>query len=211
MSPSKPPADKKIVGIDLGASDCLIAHINEDGSPETILNCDGMPTTPAAVLFEGPDNIVVGQLARDVAVTMPENVVSMVRREMGRDTVFALGGYDFRPEEISAMILKKLKQDAEARLSVPVEDAVITVPVYFGAAEREATQDAGEMAGLTVARLLSEPAAVALAASLACPSLGQVLLVYDLGGSAFEVTLLKTGLPAEDTGTTSPAAVSAVF
>jgi len=190
--------EDKIIGIDLGTTFSAIAHIDEHGKPETILNTDNRPITASVVLFEGEDNIVVGQLAKDNAVSSPENVVMLVKREMGKDIKFEPAGKEFTPEEISAMILKKLKQDAEERFGHEINDAVITVPAYFGTAERKATQDAGEMAGFTVHHILNEPTAAALSYGFTKADKEQTVLVYDLGGGTFDITLLKITPAAEE-------------
>jgi molecular chaperone DnaK len=191
------PKGKKIIGIDLGTTFSCCAHIDQYGKPEIILNNDNNPLTASAVLIEPKGeneselSMIVGQLARDNAVAMPSNVVTLVKREMGRSTKFSICGRDFSPEEISAIILKKLGQDAHDRLGIEIKDVVITVPAYFGAAEIKATQDAGEMAGFTVHYILKEPVAAALAFGFRNPNQEQTFLVYDLGGGTFDITLFK--------------------
>lgn len=195
------PKGKKIIGIDLGTCFSCVAHIDEYGRVETIYNDDSPPsaTTASAVLVEGEDDITVGQLAREQAVAQAENVITLAKRQMGKDTKLMGAGLVYTPEEVSAMILKKLKQDADRKLDTDVADAVITVPAYFGLAERKATQDAGEMAGFVVHQVLSEPVAAALAYGYRNPNERQTLLVYDLGGGTFDVTLFVIGPP--ETGT----------
>jgi molecular chaperone DnaK len=191
--------NKKIVGIDLGTTFSLIAHIDEHGKPECILNNENTPTTPSAVYFENESNIVVGQLARDNAIAAPDNVQIHVKRHMGEKIPLPLGTKEYAPEQISAMILERLKRDAEEKLGMPITDAVITVPAYFGAPERKATQDAGEMAGLKVHCILNEPTAAALAFGFANPQEEATVLVYDLGGGTFDITLMKIA-PSGDGG-----------
>jgi molecular chaperone DnaK len=182
---------RTIVGIDLGTTFSVVAHVNEHGKPEVVLNNDNQPTTASAVFIGADGNAVVGQLARDMAIASPENVIVLVKRVMGKDVKLAAAGREFTPEQVSAYILKKLKQDAENRLSRPVTDAVITIPAWFGADERKATLDAGEIAGFTVHHTLNEPTAAAIAYGFDNPTAEQTLLVYDLGGGTFDVTLLK--------------------
>ena len=193
-----PAAGRKILGIDLGTTYSCVAHIDDHGNPETILNEDNHPTTPSVVMIEGENNVVVGELAKDHAVDSPDRVLSLVKKQMGKDMSFFVDEKEYSPEEVSALILKKLKQDAEQRLQIDsITDAIITVPAWFGSDEVKATQDAGELAGLTVHEILREPVAAALAFGFRNPTEEQTLLVYDLGGGTFDITLFKVR-PAED-------------
>ena len=191
------PKGRKIVGIDLGTTFSCIAHIDEHDKPETLLNDDNQPTTASAVMIEDKDNIVVGQIAKDHSVDSPERVATLFKKIMGRGLKPSIGGTEYPTEELSAMVLKKLKQDAERRMGQTITDAVITVPAWFGADARKATQDAGEMAGFTVHRILDEPVAAALAYGFSNPAKAQTLLVYDLGGGTFDITLFKIKPPAQ--------------
>src|SRR3954469_23213819 len=186
----------KLVGIDLGTTFCAIATLDERGEAVTLPNIDGEMLTPSAVLLE-EGIAVVGQPARDVALEQPEKVALFVKRSMGHPThPHAIHGREFRPETLSAIILRKLVQDAERRIG-PVKQAVITVPAYFDDTRRKATKDAGRIAGLDVLDILDEPTAAALAYSFQAahpPTLGdqalpineQTVLVYDLGGGTFD-------------------------
>ncbi|NOZ19665.1 MAG: Hsp70 family protein [Planctomycetes bacterium] len=184
MPPSKP------VGIDLGTTFSAIAYLDETGKPVTIPNREGELTTPSAILFE-EDNIVVGREAIRAALTDPGKVVQFIKREVGTPRYrYRVGQKNYTPEELSAMILKKLKQDAERKIG-PIEDAVITVPAYFDDTRRKATQDAGRIAGLNVLDIINEPTAAALAYGMGKLGNDEVALVYDLGGGTFDVTLVQ--------------------
>lgn len=182
-----------MIGIDLGTTYSAVARINSLGKPEIIPNREGEPITPSVVLFQG-DLTLVGTMAKRSAAVAPLDTVQFVKRAMG-DPAWRFDtseGVSFRPEEISAIILRRLKEDAEIELGGPVTDAVITVPAYFDDGARRATQDAGQIAGLTVHRVLNEPTAAALAYGLNEAGAATVL-VYDLGGGTFDVTIMRVG------------------
>ena len=181
----------KIIGIDLGTTNSCVA-VMEGGEPTVIANAEGSRTTPSVVAFTKSGERLVGQVAKRQAVTNPDRTVISIKREMGTSHKVSIDGKDYTPPEISAMILKKLKDDAEAYLGGPVTDAVITVPAYFSDAQRQATKDAGRIAGLDVKRIINEPTAAALAYGL---DKGEVhkILVYDLGGGTFDVSLMEVG------------------
>ena len=181
----------KIIGIDLGTTNSCVA-VMEGGEPTVIANAEGSRTTPSVVAFAKNGERLVGQVAKRQAVTNPERTVISIKREMGTDYKVHIDGKDYTPPEISAMILQKLKADAEAYLGQPVTEAVITVPAYFTDAQRQATKDAGRIAGLDVKRIINEPTAAALAYGL---DKGEVhkILVYDLGGGTFDVSLMEVG------------------
>lgn len=183
-----------IVGIDLGTTFSTAAVLSEKGVPEIISNREGERITPSAVLFDG-DSPIVGTLAKAAAPTSPLNVVQFIKRQMGnKEWKFRTEtGATYTPEEISALILKRLKEDAEVSLGEHVSDAVITVPAYFNDAQRQATKDAGRIAGLNVIRMINEPTAAALAYGLKQEGPSQTVLVYDLGGGTFDVTILRIG------------------
>jgi molecular chaperone DnaK len=182
-----------MVGIDLGTTFSAVARVNQLGKPEMIRNREGEAITPSVVLFQG-DTTLVGTMAKRSAAVAPLDTVQFVKRAMG-DSVWRFEtteGISFRPEEISAIILRRLKEDAELALGGPVTDAVITVPAYFDDGARRATKDAGAIAGLTVRRVLNEPTAAALAYGLDEAAAGTIL-VYDLGGGTFDVTIMRVG------------------
>lgn len=179
-----------VIGIDLGTTYSAIAYINADGKSEIIPNLEGERITPSVVFFED-DNIVVGTYAKSVAISEGERVVQFIKRRMGSDYRIPQNGRDYSPEEISALILKKLKQDAEAFLNTTIRDVVITVPAYFDDKRRVATKTAGEIAGLNVLRIINEPTAAALEFSSSRKVDNQTLLVYDLGGGTFDITIMK--------------------
>lgn len=183
-----------IVGIDLGTTFSAVAFVNEKGAPEILPNREGERITPSVVLFDG-DSPIVGTIAKAAAISSPLNVVQFIKRQMGnKDWKFRTeGGSIFTPEEISALILKRLKEDAEVALGERVSAAVITVPAYFNDAQRQATRDAGRIAGLNVIRMINEPTAAALAYGLKQEGPLQTVLVYDLGGGTFDVTILRIG------------------
>ncbi len=180
----------KVFGIDLGTTYSCISYIDEAGKPVIIPNSEHRLTTPSVVLFEGK-NRIVGEEARNSALLQPESVVEMVKRHMGEaEWRFAYQEREYTPEEISSYILRKLAADAQAALGVEVSDVVITCPAYFGLAQREATARAGEIAGLTVREIINEPTAAALSYGLQSEQ-DQVVLVYDLGGGTFDVTIIE--------------------
>ena len=181
----------KIIGIDLGTTNSCVA-VMEGGEPTVIANAEGSRTTPSVVAFAKNGERLVGQVAKRQAVTNPERTVISIKREMGTDYKVHVDGKDYTPPEISAMILQKLKADAEAYLGQSVTEAVITVPAYFSDAQRQATKDAGKIAGLDVKRIINEPTAAALAYGLDKES-EQKIMVYDLGGGTFDVSILDIG------------------
>ena len=181
----------KIIGIDLGTTNSCVAVL-EGGEPVVIPNAEGNRTTPSVVAFSKTGERMVGQVAKRQAVTNAERTVSSIKRHMGEDYHVTLNGKSYTPQEISAMILQKLKADAEAYLGQSVTEAVITVPAYFSDAQRQATKDAGKIAGLDVKRIINEPTAAALAYGLDKES-EQKIMVYDLGGGTFDVSILDIG------------------
>ena len=181
----------KIIGIDLGTTNSCVAVL-EGGEPVVIPNAEGNRTTPSVVAFSKTGERMVGQVAKRQAVTNADRTVSSIKRHMGEDYHVTLNGKSYTPQEISAMILQKLKADAEAYLGQPVTEAVITVPAYFSDAQRQATKDAGKIAGLDVKRIINEPTAAALAYGLDKES-EQKIMVYDLGGGTFDVSILDIG------------------
>ena len=180
----------KIIGIDLGTTNSCVAVL-EGGQPVVITNAEGARTTPSVVAFKNGERMV-GQIAKRQAITNPDNTVSSIKREMGSDYKRTIEGKAYTPQEISAMILQKLKQDAEAYLGEKVTEAVITVPAYFTDSQRQATKDAGRIAGLDVKRIINEPTAASLAYGIDKEN-RQKVLVYDLGGGTFDVSLLDIG------------------
>ena len=181
----------KIIGIDLGTTNSCVAVL-EAGVPKVIPNAEGARTTPSVVAFKG-DEEMVGQIARNQAVTNAKNTISSIKRKMGTSEKVEANGKKYTPEEISAKILSKLKKDAEAYLGEKVTKAVITVPAYFNDAQRQATKNAGKIAGLEVERIINEPTAAALAYGLDKQDEMQTILVYDLGGGTFDVSILELG------------------
>src|SRR2546421_876617 len=180
-----------VFGIDLGTTYSCIAYVDEYGKPEVIANEEGERTTPSVVLFEDANERVVGKVAKESAVLYPTKVVQMVKREMGKENcAFACDGLPFSAEEISSYILRKLAKDTETQLGRPVTDVVITCPAYFGIAEREATANAGKIAGLNVREVINEPTAAAIVYGLQNEQ-DQVVLVYDLGGGTFDITVIE--------------------
>ncbi|MDD6887278.1 MAG: molecular chaperone DnaK [bacterium] len=180
----------KIIGIDLGTTNSCVA-ILEGGQPVVIPNAEGGRTTPSVVAFKDGERLV-GTIAKRQAITNPERTISSIKRDMGSDRKVRIDGKDYTPQEISAMILQKLKQEAEAYLGETVTQAVITVPAYFTDSQRQATKDAGRIAGLEVLRIINEPTAASLAYGLDKES-NQKILVYDLGGGTFDVSILEIG------------------
>ena len=181
----------KIIGIDLGTTNSCVSVL-EGGSPQVIPNDEGGRTTPSVVAFKG-DEVLVGDRAKRQAVTNPKNTISSIKRLMGSGKKVEANGKEWTPEEISAKILGKLKADAESYLGSTVSEAVITVPAYFNDAQRQATKNAGKIAGLDVKRIINEPTAAALAYGLDKQDKNQTVLVYDLGGGTFDVSILELG------------------
>ncbi len=180
----------KIIGIDLGTTNSCVA-VFEGGEPTVIPNPEGARTTPSVVAFSKTGERMVGQVAKRQAITNPDKTVMSIKRHMGTDYKVAIDDKKFTPQEISAMVLQKLKADAEAYLGTTVTDAVITVPAYFSDAQRQATKDAGKIAGLEVKRIINEPTAAALAYGVDKDGVNQKIMVYDLGGGTFDVSLLE--------------------
>jgi len=181
----------KIIGIDLGTTNSCVAVI-EGGEPVVIANAEGMRTTPSVVAFSKTGERMVGQVAKRQAITNPDRTIASIKREMGTAYKVAIDGKDYTPQEISAIILQKLKADAESYLGTAVTEAVITVPAYFTDAQRQATKDAGKIAGLEVKRIINEPTAAALAYG-ADKENNQKIMVYDLGGGTFDVSIIEMG------------------
>ena len=181
----------KIIGIDLGTTNSCVA-VMEGGKPVVIANAEGIRTTPSVVAFAKNGERLVGEPAKRQAVTNSEKTISSIKREMGTNYRVNIDGKSYSPQEISAMILQKLKSDAEAHLGEPVTEAVITVPAYFNDAQRQATKDAGKIAGLDVKRIINEPTAAALAYGLDNEG-EQKIMVYDLGGGTFDVSIIEIG------------------
>ena len=182
----------RAVGIDLGTTNSVVSTL-EGGDPVVIANAEGARTTPSVVAFSKDGDVLVGSVAKRQAVTNVDRTISSVKRHMGTDWTTEIDGKKYTPQEISARILQKLKNDAEAYLNDKVTDAVITVPAYFNDAERQATKEAGEIAGLNVLRIVNEPTAAALAYGLDKGKEDELILVFDLGGGTFDVSLLEVG------------------
>ena len=182
----------KIIGIDLGTTNSCVA-VMEGGEAVVIPNAEGNRTTPSVVAFSKNGERLVGQIAKRQAVTNPDNTVISIKRHMGTDKKVNIEGDEFSPQEISAMILQKLKSDAESYLGQKVTQAVITVPAYFSDSQRQATKDAGKIAGLEVLRIINEPTAAALAYGVDKDNAEQKIMVYDLGGGTFDVSILDIG------------------
>ena len=178
----------KVIGIDLGTTNSCVA-VMEGGEAVVIPNAEGNRTTPSVVAFSKTGERMVGQVAKRQAITNPDRTISSIKREMGTDHRVSIDGKNYTPQEISAMILQKLKADAEAYLGTPVSEAVITVPAYFTDSQRQATKDAGKIAGLDVKRIINEPTAAALAYGVDKEQ-AQKIMVYDLGGGTFDVSIL---------------------
>ena len=181
----------KIIGIDLGTTNSCVA-VMEGGEPVVIANSEGARTTPSVVGFTKTGDRLVGQVAKRQAITNPENTVASIKRLMGTDHKVTLNGKEYTPQQVSAMILQKLKADAEAYLGETVTEAVITVPAYFNDSQRQATKDAGTIAGLNVRRIINEPTAAALAYGVDKED-DQKIMVYDLGGGTFDVSIIEMG------------------
>ncbi|MDR0804318.1 MAG: Hsp70 family protein, partial [Oscillospiraceae bacterium] len=181
----------KIIGIDLGTTNSCVSVI-EGGESVVISNAEGARTTPSVVAFTKEGERLVGQLAKNQSVTNPDNTVISIKRHMGTDYKVTLNGKQQTPQQVSAMILQKLKTDAESYLGEKVTDAVITVPAYFTDSQRQATKDAGQIAGLNVQRIINEPTAAAFAYGVDKEQ-EQKILVYDLGGGTFDVSVMNIG------------------
>ena len=179
----------KIIGIDLGTTNSCVA-VFEGGEPAVIPNPEGARTTPSVVAFSKTGERMVGQVAKRQGITNPDRTVMSIKRDMGTSKKVTIDDKSYTPQEISAMILQKLKADAEAYLGQPVNQAVITVPAYFSDAQRQATKDAGKIAGLEVLRIINEPTAAALAYG-ADQDKDQKVMIYDLGGGTFDVSILE--------------------
>ena len=186
----------KVIGIDLGTTNSCVA-VMEGKEAVVIANAEGARTTPSVVAFtkptaDKPSERLVGDIAKRQAVTNPDRTIMSIKRDMGTDRKVSIDGKNFTPPEISAMVLQKLKADAEAYLGQPVTQAVITVPAYFSDSQRQATKDAGKIAGLEVLRIVNEPTAAALAYGLDKET-DQKIMVFDLGGGTFDVSILEIG------------------
>ena len=181
----------KIIGIDLGTTNSCVAVV-EGGDAVVIPNSEGARTTPSVVAFSKTGERLVGKVAKNQAITNPDKTISSIKRHMGSDYKVDIDGKRYTPQEISAMILQKLKTDAEAYLGEPVTEAVITVPAYFTDAQRQATKDAGQIAGLVVKRIINEPTAAALSYGIDKEE-DQKVMVYDLGGGTFDVSIIEMG------------------
>ena len=181
----------KIIGIDLGTTNSCVA-VMEGGEPVVIANAEGSRTTPSVVAFTKDGERLVGQIAKRQAITNPDRTIASIKRQMGTTYKVDIDGKSYNPQEISAMILQKLKADAEAYLGETVTQAVITVPAYFSDSQRQATKDAGRIAGLEVLRIINEPTAASLAYGLDKENAHKIL-VYDLGGGTFDVSILEIG------------------
>src|SRR6195952_1401170 len=177
-------------GIDLGTTNSVVAVL-EGGEPVVVANSEGARTTPSVVAFARNGEVLVGQPAKNQAVTNVDRTIRSVKRHIGTDWSIEIDGKDYTAPEISARVLMKLKRDAESYLGEDIADAVITVPAYFNAAQRQATKDAGQIAGLNVLRIINEPTAAALAYGLDKADKEQTILVFDLGGGTFDVSLLE--------------------
>src|SRR6478609_713498 len=182
----------RAVGIDLGTTNSVVSVLT-GGEPEVIANAEGSRTTPSVVAFAKNGEVLVGEVAKRQAVTNVDRTIRSVKRQMGTDWKVSIDGKQFTAQQISAFVLQKLKRDAEAYLGEQIKDAVITVPAYFGDAQRQATKEAGQIAGLNVLRVVNEPTAAALAYGLDKGDKDQVILVFDLGGGTFDVSLLEIG------------------
>ncbi|MGZ4631210.1 MAG: Hsp70 family protein, partial [Actinomycetes bacterium] len=182
----------RAVGIDLGTTNSVVSVL-EGGEPTVIANAEGSRTTPSVVAFAKNGEVLVGEVAKRQAVTNVDRTIRSVKRHMGTDWSVDIDGKKYTAQEISARVLQKLKRDAEAYLGETITDAVITVPAYFEDAQRQATKEAGEIAGLNVLRIVNEPTAAALAYGLDKGESDQTILVFDLGGGTFDVSLLEIG------------------
>ena len=181
---------RTVFGIDLGTTYSAIAYVDETGRPTVCRNTDSLETTPSVVFFENEANVVVGSVAKSSAIAYPDRVVDLIKRQMGTETNFVHDGKTYTPESISALILKQLAQDAEAHTGGKVDRVVITVPAYFGMLERDATKNAGKIAGLDVIGIVPEPVAAALHYDATTEAENKVVLVYDLGGGTFDTSVI---------------------
>ncbi|WP_066461044.1 molecular chaperone DnaK [Sanguibacter suarezii] len=197
----------RAVGIDLGTTNSVVSVL-EGGEPTVIANAEGARTTPSVVAFSKTGEVLVGEIAKRQAVTNVDRTITSVKRHMGTDWTVSIDDKTYNAQEISARILGKLKRDAEEYLGEPVTDAVITVPAYFNDAERQATKDAGQIAGLNVLRIVNEPTAAALAYGLEKGKEDELILVFDLGGGTFDVSLLEVGKDEDDFSTIQVRATS---
>jgi molecular chaperone DnaK len=197
----------RAVGIDLGTTNSVVAVL-EGGEPSVIANAEGGRTTPSVVAFAKNGDVLVGEIAKRQAVTNVDRTIRSVKRHMGTDWTTTIDDKDYTPQEISARILQKLKRDAESYLGDTVTDAVVTVPAYFNDAQRQATKEAGEIAGLNVLRIINEPTAAALAYGLDKGQEDELILVFDLGGGTFDVSLLEVGKDEDDFSTIQVRATS---
>ncbi len=182
----------KVIGIDLGTTNSCVA-VMEGGDPVVIANSEGSRTTPSVVSFQANGERLVGQVAKRQAITNPDKTILSTKRHMGTNHKEVIDGKEYTPQEISAMILQKIKADAEAYLGETITQAVITVPAYFNDSQRQATKDAGKIAGLEVLRIINEPTAASLAYGIDKTETNQKILVYDLGGGTFDVSILELG------------------
>ena len=182
----------KIIGIDLGTTNSCVS-VMEGGEAIIIPNVEGNRTTPSVVAFTKDGERLVGETAKRQAITNPDRTISSIKREMGSNYKIDIDGKDYTPQDISAMILQKLKSDAESYLGEKITEAVITVPAYFTDAQRQATKDAGKIAGLEVKRIINEPTAAALAYGMDKEHGQHKIMVYDLGGGTFDVSILEVG------------------
>jgi molecular chaperone DnaK len=192
----------KAVGIDLGTTNSVVSVL-EGGDPEVIPNAEGARTTPSVVAVSKSGEVLVGEVAKRQAITNPDRTIRSIKRRMGTNEKISIDGKDWTPQEISARILMKLKQDAESYLGDKVTEAVITVPAYFGDSQRQATKEAGQIAGLEVLRIIAEPTAASLAYGLDKDEKEQTILVFDLGGGTFDVSVLELGDGVFDVKATS--------
>jgi molecular chaperone DnaK len=190
----------RAVGIDLGTTNSVVSVL-EGGEPTVIANAEGGRTTPSVVAFSKSGEVLVGEIAKRQAVNNIDRTIASVKRHMGTDWSVAIDEKKYTAQEISARVLMKLKNDAESYLGEKVTDAVITVPAYFNDAERQATKEAGEIAGLNVLRIVNEPTAAALAYGLDKGKEDELILVFDLGGGTFDVSLLEVGKDEDDFST----------
>ena len=181
----------RAVGIDLGTTNSVVAAL-DGNDPQVIANAEGQRTTPSVVAFAKNGDVLVGEQAKRQAITNPDRTVRSIKRHMGEDWSVEIDGKTYTSQEISARILMKLKRDAEKYLGEPITEAVITVPAYFGDAQRQATKEAGQIAGLEVLRIVNEPTAASLAYGMD-KNEDQLILVYDLGGGTFDVSVLEIG------------------
>ena len=182
----------KIIGIDLGTTNSAVA-VMEGGEATLIPNAEGNRTTPSVIAFTKDGERLVGETAKRQGITNPERTVQSVKREMGSDYKISIDGKEYTPPELSAMILQKLKTDAESYLGETITEAVITVPAYFTDSQRQATKDAGKIAGLEVKRIINEPTAAALAYGMDKEEGQHKIMVFDLGGGTFDVSILELG------------------